>query len=79
MTVELLARRRAHSRNNNSKTEEALKLCRIEEGSSSEFAVYSFAEMAAATGDFSDENLLGKGGFGPVYKASWRFASGSSA
>jgi len=66
--VELLARRRAHSRNNNSKTEEALKLCRIEEGSSSEFAVYSFAELAAATGDFSDENLLGKGGFGPVYK-----------
>ncbi|XP_025801712.1 cysteine-rich receptor-like protein kinase 10 [Panicum hallii] len=57
--AELLARGRAHSRNN-SKTEEALKLCRIE--------VYNFAKLTAATGDFSDENLLGKGGFGPVYK-----------
>ncbi|RLN35774.1 putative cysteine-rich receptor-like protein kinase 20 [Panicum miliaceum] len=66
--AELLERGRAHSRNN-SKTEEALKLCRIEE-SSSEFTVYNFAELTAATGDISDENLLGKGGFGPVYKAS---------
>ncbi|CAD6217813.1 unnamed protein product [Miscanthus lutarioriparius] len=57
-----------HSRNS-SKAEEALKLWRIEE-SSSEFTLYDFAELAAATGDFSDENLLGKGGFGPVYKAS---------
>jgi hypothetical protein len=57
-----------HSRNS-CKTEEALKLWRIEE-SGSEFTLYDFAELAAATGDFSDENLLGKGGFGPVYKAS---------
>ncbi|XP_021309272.1 putative cysteine-rich receptor-like protein kinase 20 [Sorghum bicolor] len=49
---------------NSSKTEEALKLWRIEE-SSSGFTLYDFAELAAATGDFSDENLLGKGGFGP--------------
>ncbi|KAF8748089.1 hypothetical protein HU200_013060 [Digitaria exilis] len=53
----------AHSRNS-SKTEEALKLWRIEE-SSSEFTLYDFADLAAATGDFSDENRLGKGGFGP--------------
>ncbi|PUZ72335.1 hypothetical protein GQ55_2G385900 [Panicum hallii var. hallii] len=56
----------AHSRNS-SKTEEALKLWRIEE-STSEFTLYDFAELAAATGGFSDENRLGKGGFGPVYK-----------
>jgi len=58
----------AHSRNS-SKTEDALRLWRIEE-STSEFTLYDFAELAAATGDFSDENRLGKGGFGPVYKAS---------
>ncbi|CAN6168277.1 unnamed protein product [Urochloa humidicola] len=56
----------AHSRNS-SKTEEALKLWRIEE-STSEFTLYDFSELAAATGDFSEDNRLGKGGFGPVYK-----------
>lgn len=54
---------------NSSKTEQALKLWRIEE-SSSELTLYDFTELAAATADFSDENRLGKGGFGPVYKAS---------
>ncbi|ONM57998.1 Cysteine-rich receptor-like protein kinase 25 [Zea mays] len=53
----------AQSRNS-STTEDALKLWRIEE-SSSEFTLYDFAELAAATGGFSDENLLGRGGFGP--------------
>ncbi|CAD6217788.1 unnamed protein product [Miscanthus lutarioriparius] len=56
----------AQSRNS-SATEDALKLWRIEE-SSSEFTLYDFPELAAATGGFSDENLLGRGGFGPVYK-----------
>ncbi|XP_062188286.1 putative cysteine-rich receptor-like protein kinase 20 [Phragmites australis] len=56
----------AHSRDS-SKTEEALKLWRIEE-SGSEFTLYDFSELAAATRDFSDENRLGRGGFGPVYK-----------
>ncbi|XP_062189158.1 putative cysteine-rich receptor-like protein kinase 20 [Phragmites australis] len=56
----------AHSRNS-STTEEALKLWQIEE-SSSEFTLYDFADLAAATGGFSDENRLGRGGFGPVYK-----------
>ncbi|TKW35124.1 hypothetical protein SEVIR_2G350800v4 [Setaria viridis] len=63
----------AHSRNS-SKTEEALKLWRIEE-SGSEFTLYDFSELAAATGGFSDENRLGKGGFGPVYKG--KLADGS--
>ena len=57
-----------HKRNN-SKTEEALKLWKIEE-SSSEFTLYDFPELAAATDSFSEENKLGQGGFGPVYKAS---------
>ncbi|CAL5062398.1 unnamed protein product [Urochloa decumbens] len=62
-----------HSRNS-SKTEEALKLWRIEE-STSEFTLYDFSELAAATGNFSEENRLGKGGFGPVYKG--KLADGS--
>jgi hypothetical protein len=57
-----------HSRNS-SKTEEALKLWKIEE-SSSDFTLYDFPELAAATDNFSEDNKLGKGGFGPVYKAS---------
>lgn len=32
--------------------------------------VFSFAAIQAATRDFSLENKLGQGGFGPVYKAS---------
>lgn len=52
-----------------SKTEEALKLWRIEE-SGSDFTLYDFTELAAATDNFSIPNRLGRGGFGPVYKAS---------
>ncbi|GJN11497.1 hypothetical protein PR202_ga29695 [Eleusine coracana subsp. coracana] len=52
-----------------SKTQEALKLWRIEE-SDSDFTLYDFTEMSAATGNFSFSNRLGRGGFGPVYKAS---------
>ncbi|XVF32175.1 hypothetical protein REPUB_Repub17cG0059200 [Reevesia pubescens] len=31
--------------------------------------IFSFASITAATKGFSSENKLGKGGFGPVYKA----------
>ncbi|KAL6656682.1 hypothetical protein ACP70R_004462 [Stipagrostis hirtigluma subsp. patula] len=64
---------RAHSRGS-SKTEEALKAWRIEE-SSSEFTLYDFSELAAATGDFAEESRLGRGGFGPVYRG--RLGDGS--
>ncbi|KAB1211866.1 hypothetical protein CJ030_MR5G004833 [Morella rubra] len=30
--------------------------------------VFSFSNIKAATNDFSSENKLGKGGFGPVYE-----------
>ncbi|KAK4345103.1 hypothetical protein RND71_035279 [Anisodus tanguticus] len=34
----------------------------------SELTFFSFSGVAAATGNFSNENKLGHGGFGPVYK-----------
>ncbi|CAO2189412.1 unnamed protein product [Urochloa humidicola] len=44
------------------------------EGRSSEFTIYDFSQVLEATGNFSEENKLGQGGFGPVYKG--RFPDG---
>ena len=33
-----------------------------------EFPFYSFKDIVVATDNFSDSNMLGKGGFGKVYK-----------
>ncbi|KAF7045515.1 hypothetical protein CFC21_054620 [Triticum aestivum] len=37
-------------------------------GRSSEFKLFDFSQVSDATSNFSDENKLGQGGFGPVYK-----------
>ncbi|XBI75574.1 hypothetical protein VPH35_068937 [Triticum aestivum] len=37
-------------------------------GRSSEFTFFDFSQVSDATSNFSDENKLGQGGFGPVYK-----------
>ncbi|CAN6335785.1 unnamed protein product [Urochloa humidicola] len=47
--------------------EEVLKLWRIEE-SNSDFTLFDFTQIKEATSNFSEENKLGEGGFGSVYK-----------
>ncbi|RLM58032.1 hypothetical protein C2845_PM18G10660 [Panicum miliaceum] len=44
------------------------------EGRNPEFTIYDFSQVLEATGNFSDDNKLGQGGFGPVYKG--RFPDG---
>ncbi|CAL4931952.1 unnamed protein product [Urochloa decumbens] len=44
------------------------------DGKNSEFSVYDFEQVLEATDNFSDENKLGQGGFGAVYKG--QFADG---
>ncbi|CAO2202728.1 unnamed protein product [Urochloa humidicola] len=43
-------------------------------GRNSEFTVYDYLQVLEATNNFSQENKLGQGGFGPVYKG--RFQDG---
>lgn len=38
-----------------------------------ELPFVSFGDIAAATNNFSDDNMLGQGGFGKVYKVQNKF------
>ena len=40
------------------------------DGKNSEFSVFDFEQVLVATDHFSEENKLGQGGFGAVYKVS---------
>lgn len=40
-------------------------------GNGPELPLFNFKSVATATNNFSDENKLGQGGFGPVYKVNF--------
>lgn len=42
-----------------------------------EFPLFNFSCISIATNNFSEENKLGKGGFGPVYKVNMLLLSPS--
>ncbi|KAL5227323.1 hypothetical protein ABZP36_015588 [Zizania latifolia] len=48
-------------------TDSAIKLWESEEAGS-HFVLFSFSQLANSTNNFSEQNKLGEGGFGPVYK-----------
>jgi hypothetical protein len=56
-----------HDQAATNRLEENALVWRLEE-KSSEFTLFDFPEILHATCNFSNENLLGRGGFGPVYK-----------
>uniref|UniRef100_A0ACD5TQD7 Uncharacterized protein n=1 Tax=Avena sativa TaxID=4498 RepID=A0ACD5TQD7_AVESA len=45
---------------------------RKKQGKNDEFSLFDFEELLEATSNFSEENILGQGGFGTVYKGQLR-------
>jgi hypothetical protein len=45
----------------------------VDEISSVESLQFDFGKIKVATNNFSNENKLGQGGFGAVYKVMWHY------
>lgn len=62
----------AHSKNGETCASDSSEIVILRDGinkvSLDELPLYSFEKLANATDQFNEANLLGKGGFGPVYK-----------
>ena len=58
-----------HDQTATNRPEEDALVWRLEENSS-EFILFDFSQLLQATCNFSKENVLGRGGFGPVYKVN---------
>ncbi len=43
----------------------------VSQAFSGEVSTASYSELAAATRNFAVANILGRGGFGPVYRGEW--------
>jgi hypothetical protein len=56
--------------NNTNNVTQGSRYWRKRQGKNAEFCLFDFEELLEATSNFSEENKLGEGGYGTVYKVN---------